>query len=60
MATTDLSGITDVGTVDRVVVSCVGRCTDQGGELRMDVVRVNGSAELIANGGYGEFEQSCQ
>ena len=43
---------------DRVVVSCVGLCTPDGGELRMDVVRGN-TPTLIGNGGYGEFEQSC-
>ena len=43
---------------ERIIVSCVGRCTPQGGELRMDVV-VHDEATLLANGGYGEFEQSC-
>ncbi len=43
----------------RVVVSCVGRCDDRGGEIRMDVVLASGQPRLVGNGGYGEFEQSC-
>lgn len=46
-------------TVERIVVSCVGRCTDLGGETRIDAVFVDGGTELVASGGYGEFEQSC-
>ena len=45
--------------VDRIVVSCVGSCSARGGETRADVVMRDGSSMLIANGGYGEFEQSC-
>lgn len=48
----------DADDAERIIVSCVGRCTAQGGELRMDAV-VEDKATLIANGGYGEFEQSC-
>lgn len=43
----------------RVVVSCVGRCTRRGGELRLDTVSGN-TTTLVANGGYGEFEQTCE
>ena len=52
-------GIDTLEGVERVVVSCVGRCTARGGELRMDVV-IDDEATFVANGGYGEFEQSCQ
>jgi hypothetical protein len=54
-----LPGDIEEDEVDRLVVSCVGRCDARGGETRMDVVLANGDARLIANGGYGEFEQSC-
>ena len=49
----------DVADIDRVVVSCVGTCTVRGGETRLDIVFADGTSELYANGGYGEFEQSC-
>jgi hypothetical protein len=49
----------EVADINRVVVSCVGACTESGGETRLDVVFANGTSELYANGGYGEFEQSC-
>lgn len=49
----------DVADVERIVISCVGACNPQGGETRVDVILANGRTELIANGGYGEFEQSC-
>jgi len=46
--------------VSRIVVSCVGTCTAAGGETRVDAVLVDGGAtQLLASGGYGEFEQSC-
>jgi len=45
--------------VDRVVVACVGTCTPQGGETRIEVILDGGESVLLANGGYGEFEQSC-
>ena len=49
----------DRDSVDRMVVSCVGRCTARGGEMRMDLVLDDGETRLVGNGGYGEFEQSC-
>ena len=49
----------DVGDVDRIVVACVGACDANGGETRIDLVFANGTSQLYANGGYGEFEQSC-
>lgn len=49
----------DPADVSRIVVSCVGTCTAEGGETRMDVVLADGGTQLMANGGYGEFEQSC-
>ena len=46
--------------VSRVVVACVGTCTSAGGEIRVEAVLADGSgSQLMANGGYGEFEQSC-
>jgi hypothetical protein len=49
----------DVADIDRVVVSCVATCTARGGETRMDVVFRDGTSVVYANGGYGEFKQSC-
>lgn len=49
----------NVGDIDRIIVACVGTCTARGGETRMDVVFADGTSELYANGGYGEFQQSC-
>jgi hypothetical protein len=57
MAEGELPGV-DVAESDRIVVSCVGQCTPRGGETRIDVIQGD-QAILIANGGYGEFEQSC-
>ena len=54
----NLPEVRDIEGVERIVVSCVGRCTLQGGELRMVVV-VGEETQLLGNGGYGEFEQSC-
>jgi hypothetical protein len=45
----------DVDEVERVIVSCIGRCTLVDGEFRIDVVIDNFTRE-IARGGYGSSE----
>jgi hypothetical protein len=49
------SGV-DLVEVDRVIVSCIGRCTPDGGEFRIDVV-IDSETRAVGRGGYGEFEQ---
>ena len=49
----------DVVDVDRLVASCASQCGQDNGEMRLDAVHGD-EATLIANGGYGQFQQSCQ
>lgn len=42
----------DLESVDRVIVSCIGRCTPGGGEFRIDVL-IDDSTREIGRGGYG-------
>jgi hypothetical protein len=41
--------------IDRVIVSCVGRCSPDNGEYRIDIV-VDGSTQSIGGGAYGSSE----
>jgi hypothetical protein len=42
----------NVDEVDRVIVSCIGRCTSESGEFRIDFLQGNFTTEH-ARGGYG-------
>ena len=47
-----MGGGIDLEAVERVIVSCIGRCTPDAGEFRIDVLVGEHTSE-IARGGYG-------
>jgi hypothetical protein len=45
----------DFDEIERVIVSCLGRCTSAGGEFPIDIL-VNGRAQDIGRGAYGDSQ----
>ncbi len=50
-------GNVDQANVVRVIVTCTETCTDQGGSVRIDVLRPDGTTESMGDGSYSSAPQ---